>query len=251
MPIRNPLGLGPGLLPAAGFQGGYLNRVLSIESDSLIGVWLQNELSGSVSFDRSGQGNDGAYTGVTLGQPGVPGMGLTSPLYDGANDFNNIYSAGLNSDFDGAEGTLLAWAKVSGVGVWDDSTFRHIVRIAVDGENKIGLMKSNVENQLRIDYEAGNVLETATNSALAGTLDFFVIAITWSKTADAIFYYINGASFATDTALGTWVGNLSNTTTAIGVSAITPAQIWSGPIGPVALWNKALTADQVATLSKV
>ncbi|MFV1969356.1 MAG: hypothetical protein ACC628_28375, partial [Pirellulaceae bacterium] len=59
------------------------------------------EASGSISDDLSPQGNDGAYTGVTLGQPGI-GDGRTCPLFDGANDYNNIYSAALNTDFDGA-----------------------------------------------------------------------------------------------------------------------------------------------------
>ena len=83
---------------------GYIYKVLTADEasgydpSSLIGFWPQNELSGGVSIDHSGLGHDGAYTGVTLGQPGVPGMGMTSPFYDGANDFNNIYSAGLAND---------------------------------------------------------------------------------------------------------------------------------------------------------
>ena len=249
MPIRNPLGLGPGLLPAAGFQGGYLNKVLSIESDSLIGVWLQNELSGSVSFDRSGQGNNGAYTGVTLGQPGVPGMGLTSPLFDGANDFNDIYSAELNADFDGAEGTLLAWAKVANAGVWEDSTQRRISTIQVDTENKLYITRTTINNQIQFVYEAGNVQEIQSTSALSN-LDFACYAMTWSKSGDAAKYYIAGAaSGVTDTGLGTWVGNLVNTGTVMGAGSTAPAQVWSGNIGPVALWNKALTAAQIAYAS--
>ena len=83
---------------------GYIYKVLTADEasgydpSSLIGFWPQNELSGGVSIDHSGLGHDGAYTGVTLGQAGVPGMGMTSPLFDGANDFNNIYSADLAND---------------------------------------------------------------------------------------------------------------------------------------------------------
>lgn len=83
---------------------GYISKVLnpntSIGYDplGLIGFWPQNESGGAISFDLSGLGHDGAYTGVTLGQPGVPGMGMTSPFYDGAGDVNNVYSAGLVAD---------------------------------------------------------------------------------------------------------------------------------------------------------
>jgi hypothetical protein len=69
---------------------------------------------------------------------------------------------------------------------------------------------------------------------------------------DIISYYLNGASAGTaDTGLGTWVGDLDSTATILGASVDTPSDVWSGEIGPAALWNKALTADQIAYLSKV
>lgn len=74
----------------------YLDKALSV--GGLVGAWLQDEKSGAISYDRSGNDYHGAYTGVTLGQPGVPGMDMTSPLYDGANDYNNIHSAGFAND---------------------------------------------------------------------------------------------------------------------------------------------------------
>ena len=81
----------------------YMKKVLrpnpgvGYDPSSLIGFWLQNEAAGGVSFDHSGYGRDGAYTGVTLGQPGI-GDGSTAAGYDGINDFNNIYSADLVND---------------------------------------------------------------------------------------------------------------------------------------------------------
>lgn len=79
----------------------YMKKVLrpgvGYDPASLIGFWLQNEAAGGVSFDHSGYGRDGAYTGVTLGQPGI-GDGSTAAGYDGINDFNNIYGADLVND---------------------------------------------------------------------------------------------------------------------------------------------------------
>jgi len=83
---------------------GYINKVLKPNSSigydpsSLVGFWPQNEKSGLVSLDHSGLGYHGAYQGVDLGQAGVPGMGMTCPFYDGVNDYNNIYTAGLAND---------------------------------------------------------------------------------------------------------------------------------------------------------
>lgn len=103
----------PGVLPDAitldetdgpGVPNAYIEKVLNPDADSgydpsgLIGFWPQDESAGAVSIDHSGFVHNGAYTAVNLGQPGVPGMGLTSAGYDGATSFNNIYSAGLAND---------------------------------------------------------------------------------------------------------------------------------------------------------
>ena len=76
----------------------YLKKLRSVESANLVSIFLQNEKTGSVSYDLSGHNFDGAYTGVTLGQPGVPRTGLTAVSYDGTNDYNDIHSAGLAND---------------------------------------------------------------------------------------------------------------------------------------------------------
>ena len=75
----------------------YLRKIQSVRPENLVTLWPQNEPLGIVSTEIVRQYN-GAYTGVTLGQPGIPGTGLTSPLYDGINDFNNIHSAGFAND---------------------------------------------------------------------------------------------------------------------------------------------------------
>ena len=100
----------------------YYQKVLSYDP---IAYWMMDEKQGAVSYDmvtaRNTGARNGAYTGVTLGQPGI-GDGNTSPLFDGANDFTNIYSASFNAAFNGAEGTLGIWMRVFNVAVWTDGT---------------------------------------------------------------------------------------------------------------------------------
>src|SRR3990167_4218733 len=86
----------------------YYQRVLNVRPDKLVGYWPMWEPSGAVSYDLSGQGNNGAYTAVTLAQRGM-GDGRTCPLFNGSNSMNNVYSAGLNSDFNNQELTLMLW----------------------------------------------------------------------------------------------------------------------------------------------
>ena len=224
----------------------YAARVLSIERDSLIGFWPQDELAGAISYDASPEQNNGAYTGVTLGQPGI-GDGRTVPFFDGATSFNNIYSAGLNADFDGTEGTLLIWGRVTNAGVWTDGISRRLLTIEVDANNYIIIDKGGA-NSIRGIYRAGGTTETATQAGIT-TLDYFSFAMSWSVIADEVRYYYNGAWFETDTVLGAWVGPILANRAIIGAANIAPAFPWDGWLGPALLNTAVLTDAQIAYLS--
>jgi hypothetical protein len=208
------------------------------------------EPSGSTSTDYSNEGNDGAYTGVTLGQVGI-GDGHTCPLFDGANDFNNIYSAALNTDFDEKEGTLALWLKVSGVGVWTDGTFDAGMILTADGSNFLQIRKSSPDGRIDFMYTAGGTAKEVAKTGLT-TTDWFHAAITWSVSGDKIIAYYDGAQEGVPvTGLGTWSGALFLTGTVIGASNTVPAQQWSGTLAHAALWKTPLTAPQVASLAVV
>ena len=48
--------------------------------------------------------------------------------------------------------------------------------------------------------------------------------------------------------LGTFIGDLSAAQCVIGAANTVPQLIWSGNIGPVALWSEALSADEMRYL---
>jgi len=135
--------------------------------------------------------------------------------------------------------------------VWTDATRRWLVRILVDVDNTIVLRKSNADNTFDFIYEAGNVNEVQSTAGLAN-VDFATYGITWDISAGAtgeVMYYISGvASGATDVGLGTWLGDLAAVTTVVGAESTTPAQPWSGNIGPVAVWSAALSPDEMRYL---
>ena len=74
-----------GLFPSG---AAYSKRIQEF-SGNLVAHWPLNERSGTVAYDLSGNGNDGAITGATLGQAGI-GDGLTSQGFDGATSFIDI-----------------------------------------------------------------------------------------------------------------------------------------------------------------
>lgn len=237
-----------------GLPGGrnqrYINKVLGIEPANLIAYWPQNEASGITADNAEGTvARDGTYTSVALGQLGI-GDGNTCPLYDGAASILNIYSASLRDAFNGDEGTLAVWARVSGAGVWTDGTTRYVVNLRVDANNYIYIIRSSVNNTLLYRYMAGGTLEA--NAITLSDTGWIHLAMTWSAAADEVKYYLNGSpEGATDTALGTWAGNLSSSNTVIGAANTVPQNVWDGYIAHTKLWTKPLTGAQIGQLAQV
>ena len=181
--------------------------------------------------------------------PTAAGGHLTNAYsFDGSNDVVNIYSSDLNSAFNPSEGTLVAWAKVSGAGVWTDATTRHFAVIGSDSSNQITIQKSNVSNQIIASVVMGGTSKYPTSTSFSST-GWFQVALSWSKTNNQAILYVNGAqSGSTQTGLGTWVNNLSTTTTTIGASGSTGVNPWSGLINDVRLYNRALSDTEIGNL---
>jgi hypothetical protein len=242
----------PHLLLPVLFGQTYQRKILNLFGASMIAYWPLWEPSGSIANDISGNARNGSYTGVTLGQPGI-GDGHTCPLFDGAADLVNVYSAGLAGAFSGAAGSLMAWGKVSGAGVWTDGVARYLVRFAVDANNYISLEKRTVNNTLRALYSAGGAAKGGS-PAFSG-LTWFHFAITWDKNAGAdgeVLVFLNGAqSGVTQTTLGVWNGALAATTTVIGALNTTPSSVWSGLLAHVLVLDRAATPTEIASVYKV
>jgi hypothetical protein len=230
----------------------YQRKTLNLFGASIIAYWPLWEPSGSVANDISGNARNGSYTGVALGQTGI-GDGHTAPLFDGTADFVNVYSAGLAGAFSGVAGSLMTWGKVSGAGVWTDSTARYLLRLAADGNNQITLEKRSLNNTLRALYTA-NATVKGTSPVFSG-LTWFHFAITWDKNAGAdgqVLVFLNGAqSGATQTGLGVWAGALAAATTVIGALDLLPSNGWSGYLAHVLLLNRAATPAEIASVYKV
>lgn len=224
----------------------YTNKVIGLTP---IAYWPLAEPSGTTIVDESGNGRNGAYTAVTVAQPGI-GDGRTSASFDGATSFGNIFSASLQGAFNGAEGTLALWAKVSAAGVWTDATARDLTNLGVSGSNVPRIQKPTTSNQMQCTYIAGGTNKTVNIGT--STTAWVHFAMTWSKSADQMIAYINGVqSGATQTGLGVFAGSLSATLTTIGAASTVPAAVWSGLLAHVAVWATPLSAGQIATLAVV
>lgn len=232
----------------------YTDKVLGIETANMIAYWPMNEASGGVADNAEGTAaRDGAYTGVTLGQTGI-GDGETCPLFDGTNDYNNVYTTSFRDAFNGGEFTGAAWAKVSAAGVWTDSAEHMIFQYRVDNTNKVSIYKPTANNNLSFYYRAGGTIESHIKTDASST-GWMHLAITVSKTAGVdgeVKYYYNGSAIgSTSTGLGTWAGALASTVTVIGASNLTPVSPWDGWLAHAAVWTKPLTSTQILSLATV
>lgn len=229
----------------------YSKKLQRLFGSSIVGYWPMWESSGSVSADISGRGHNGAYTGVDLNQPGI-GDRRTCPLFDGVNDYNNIYSAGLNTDMNKDEGTIASWCKVAGAGVWTDATARHFATFEIDGANVIRLRRGATNNAIECGRVVGGVNKNVTDTGLAGTLAWFHVAMTWSVSANELKAYINGSQVgSTQTTIPTLVGGLAPTLTCLGSRNQTPLNPWSGYLAHAILLNRPATAAEVLAMSRV
>ena len=222
----------------------YMDRVLGMVSSNLIGYWPMNEGSGSVAVDWSKEKNNGAYTGVTLGNATGPDL-EPCPYFDKTSDYNNVNTAGLIADFDGAEGTMMCWAKVNASAVWVDNAERTIMRIENDGGDQL-LIRKAADND--IDWTRVNG-GTDTRSKTATPTAWTHLALTWSETGDWIIAYYNGVQEgATISGVGTWTG--TNNLFLIGAGLVTGA-VWHGWLAHAAIWDRALKPAQIADLAVV
>lgn len=243
--------LQPALVPVVlGKSRRYTDKIRDLFGSSVVAYWPQSEPSGTVALDHSGNGRNGAYTGTTLGVAGI-GDGLTAASFDGTTSFNNIHSASLAAAFNPLEGTLMAWAKVSGSGVWTDGASRMVGHFYVDANNRVFIGRQAVNNRIEVRYTAGGTLKQVLVDSLSST-GWMHWAVTWSAGSDQLKAYLNGAQTgSTQTGLGTWVGALDANTTAVGAFNTVATGAWSGSIAHAVLLNRVATPAEISIAAAI
>jgi len=105
-------------LPGTWTAPAYWERVMATDP---IAYWPLWETSGTVARCLINPAQNGAYNSNVSGWPPGPGIGdgNTAPFFDGTNDYVNPFSVTFRGRFNGAEGTVMIWAKVANVGSLD------------------------------------------------------------------------------------------------------------------------------------
>ncbi len=219
-------------------QQTYSERIKKLFGSALIAYWPLNEPSGATCEDIAGNNHDGTYTSVTLAQPGI-GDGKTSAQFNGTTSRSNVYSTGLRDVFNGAEGSLILWAKVANAGVWTDSADRAFAQFC----------KSDFTLPFRIYKPTSNsavtfsVLGKSYTTVSMSTIGWACYAVTWSNSNDRMRSYLNGLLKNTTTGLTAWGANVLGS--AIIGAGTTSAWLHNGYVAHVMLLNREATAEEI------
>lgn len=227
----------------------YKQRVLSVGRGSLILYHPMDEHSGLVAVDASPEGNNGAYSSVTLNAAiGPDGRGC--PQFDAINDYNNIYSAGLSSDFNGQLGSMHIVIKVFNSGVWTDGAYHTAISLTKDSNNTILIQKIVTNNTLRISYRASGILQNY--DYVTSSTDWISAGLTWDKAGNELKFYIDGVKKSDQGVTGTFAaGGLISIATAIGVNTTSPVIFpFNGYIAHGAIWNTPLSEDEMSIIGR-
>lgn len=218
-----------------------------------IAYWPLWETAGVTVTDLvNSPAQDGTYTGVTLADTLGPDGVNYAPLFDGANDYANIYSVALNAAFNHSEGSLAMWLKVFNVGVWTDGTFKIAVQLGTLNAAEYARFLLRSEGAfIDMQYKAGGVEDFVRY--FTSRVDWFHVVMTWSVSSGPtgeLKIYIDGTqSGATQQTLGTWVGALDPGYVNIGSINHGPSAPWYGWLAHCAVWDTPLTAPQIADLA--
>ncbi len=239
--LRQPRPLVPYTFPFTGQS--YAQRIINTQHAHLIGYWKLDETSGSNAADSSGQGQTATIAGASLNAATFL-EGSPIPFFDGSSDYVALPASFL-SLLNTAEGTINLWAKFDAA-TWVDGITRYAFIVQVDAGNRIRILKTATSNQLSFNYAAGGASQGV--SVTLSDTTFLMFTLTWSKSADQMKAYVNGAQTGTtQTGLGSWAGSPS----IYSISLSSSSSAFLGNLGQVALWNTPLSADEIAALAAV
>lgn len=214
------------------FRGIQLNKTHPL-AKSLVGAWIMNERSGDIVFDLSGNGNGGTINGAGWAPSGLD--------FNGASDGVEIPdSKTLNPSYI----SISAWIKTSATGVIDQIVSKDK---ASTGDRVWQFRKADTNVINFIPFSAAsNGNEFGTTNIADGVMHHVVG--TWDGTTVQV--YVDGKKDGVGSSLSGSLRNNPGGSVTIGYLERSPAGYFNGVIDNVLIYNRALSAEEVARLSR-
>ena len=230
-------------LPTFGSPSGYARRVIRRFRGSCIRYWPLDDPSSTRARELI-TGDHGARTGTSTDQGG-----FLSPvsLFDGINDFVNIYSAALAAEFDGQEGSALIWAQTPAAS-WTDGLSHALFHLygPTAGGDELHFHIYSGNNQVYYRFKVDDTIRHMIPSQ--SSTDWLLWGMTWSLVGDRVRTYFNGVASSNAAMPGTWDTVINKAL--IGAQDTGGADPWSGYAAHCSLYNRALSADEIVWIYK-
>ncbi len=212
-----------------------------------VGAWFFNEGSGNKVFDLSGNGNDGTLLGGdVVWASGKFGSALSFPGTD--QDYVNIL--GIVDNINTNRGAISAWINMA-TGTTSDST-NHIIVDAGDLSDDTHVLRLGklADETIVLRYRVGGNNYNAVIPSLAGFENAWnhIVGV-WDS--GNVYIYLNGILIDSDTRAGGDIDGTQFDQAAIGALAQGGGLgqfTWKGLIENVMIWNRALSASEIALL---
>lgn len=203
-------------------------------------LWAFKDGSGSTVAE-----NISGLNGTVIGSPTwVSPRGLTGAASSGVN----IYSATLNSLWNGSEFAYVVAAKVSGSAMWTDATARQLIQIRVSGNNTTTITRNTGNNSLGYNTTIATVPANTTKTVSGAPTDVLILGMSGSLSGNFLQAYYAGQPEGAGNAYGgvAWSGNLSSTVNTLMCNANTGTNPWTGTMYLALIVNRAWSAAEHA-----
>ncbi len=220
--------------PASAQSLSYSDKLKAIAPANLQLYLPCTETVGTVLNDASGNSRHGTYSGVSLGATTGPVSGTVAPTWDGLNDYATIPHVGALMPT--TQLTIQVWARQD----VQISTYAGILWKS-DGSWTSGGYGL---------YIVGGNLRAWTTGYTTNYVQMAVAEAGWTQwvfTTDGAAWtlYKNGAQVAQSTYSASITSNSEDVT--LGYAA--GGGYFAGSLAQIAVWDTALTAEQVASLA--
>jgi len=216
-------------------------------SAGIVGAWLLNEGAGKLgrAMDLSGYGNHGTFMSDAHSSPGKFGSAVDL-VGNGSDDYIDVPSAFIDILEASNAFTIVSWAKLSAV--------------AADGSIAGQYYGADVAKQFMLYWDVGGsgcyvgivnttggVLSTTVSSTTTAAVgEWHQVVMTWDGSFGTLNLYQDGTFMETT---GSSARTMASSGEPMGIgSESTARREFAGQIDHVIIYNRALSANAVASL---
>ncbi len=207
-------------------------------TSGLLGYWPFNENSGTVAHDQSGNNHDATLSNTTWAT-GLLGSALA---FNGSNSQGVTNSIPFTNTF-----SISAWVNPA---VTSQASFAAIGQSQASSGFYLGVDSTGTQYKFFVNSGNGSTGACAFSSVVSGcaqggtvTSGWHLIAGTYDGATGSL--YVDGALVASDTFAAP-----SNTSVALEIGrGFTSNSSWNGALDDVRLYNRAVSASEISSLS--